>query len=131
AEADEATLARLARGLRRAGRIGNRPEPSLERLLEHEVRLREQFAALLTVSRAVTSSLDLDRILATIARQVRQVIHVDECTVFLLDAAGEWLEPVVANVSSHEAEVKRCRLRLGEGITGSVARSGRGEIVND
>ena len=90
-----------------------------------------QLAALLAASRAVTSSLDLDTILAAVARQVREVIACDECTVFLLDRAGEWLVPVVADVESHYDEVLACRLRPGEGITGWVARSGRGEIVND
>jgi signal transduction histidine kinase len=92
---------------------------------------KDKFAALLTVSQAVVKSLELNTILSTIAEQVRQVIAVDECTVFLLDEDRQWLRPVVCNVEAFEDEVKACRLRLGEGITGSVAQTGVGEIVND
>ncbi|HET7224334.1 MAG TPA: ATP-binding protein [Candidatus Eisenbacteria bacterium] len=92
-------------------------------------RRQEQLAALLTVSQAVTSSLDLATILRTIAEQVRQVIHVNECTVFLIE--GDELAPVAMDVESYAEQVIACRLKLGEGITGAVAVSGRGEIVND
>src|SRR5947199_10697040 len=63
-----------------------RPLPlSVETLLEREKSLREQFGALLTVSRAVANTLDLNTVLSTIAKQIRQVIQTDECTVFVYD----------------------------------------------
>src|SRR4029077_11374817 len=63
-------------------------DPSIQQLVERVSREKERLAALLTVSHAVVNSLDLDTVLATIAQQVRQVIEVDECTVFLLDPDG-------------------------------------------
>ena len=107
------------------------PEVPLEELLKHEVDQRQKFGALLTVSRAVVNSLDLNTILSTIAKQIRQVIHTDECSVFLYDEQQKVLVPQVCDAQSYVEEMMAVRLKLGEGITGTVALTGRGEIVND
>jgi signal transduction histidine kinase/ActR/RegA family two-component response regulator len=103
---------------------------SLQDLLEREKAEKERLAALLTVSQAMVSSLELDTILSTIARQVRKVIQVDECTVFLLEPDEPVLRPVACDVQAYRDEIMALRLKLGEGITGGVAATGRGEIVN-
>jgi signal transduction histidine kinase/ActR/RegA family two-component response regulator len=105
-------------------------EASLHDLLEREKAEKERLSALITVSQAMVSSLELDTILSTIARQVRRVIQVDECTVFLLDERESVLRPVVCDVQGYEDEIMALRLKLGEGITGGVAAAGRGEYVN-
>lgn len=107
------------------------PEVPLEALLQREVDQREKFGALLTVSRAVVNSLDLNTILSTIAKQIRQVIHTDECSVFLYDEQEKVLIPQVCDAQTYVDEMMAVRLKLGEGITGTVALTGRGEIVND
>jgi len=105
-------------------------DPSVHGLVARVRREKERLAALLTVSQAVVNSLELDVILGTIAQQVRQVIEVDECTVFLIDENAHVLVPAVCDASRFRDEMMAMRLRVGEGITGSVALSGRGEIVN-
>jgi len=94
-------------------------------------REKNNFSALLTVSHLVANSLELKTILATIAEQVRQVIQTDECTVFLYDEEEKLLKPKVCDADSFREEIMNVRLQLGEGITGTVAQSGHGEIVND
>ena len=106
-------------------------DPALREVLEREQRQRQRFQALLAVTNAVIGSLDLNTILSTIARQVREVIRTDECTVFLYDEAGPFLVPAVCEVENYYEEMMSCRLRLGEGITGWAALHRRGEIVND
>ena len=106
-------------------------EASITALLAREKRQNEKFAALLTVSHAVANSLELDHILTTIAKLVRQVIQTDECTVFLFDEHEQVLRPVVCDALSFVDEMMAIRLKLGEGITGMVAQTGRGEIVQD
>ena len=106
-------------------------DASLSELLQREISQKEKFSALLTVSHAVVNTLDLNVILSTIAKQVRQVIQTDECTVFLLNQPEQVLEPVVCDVENYYEEMMACRLQLGEGITGMVALTGKGEIVND
>jgi signal transduction histidine kinase/ActR/RegA family two-component response regulator len=107
------------------------PEVPLEAFLEREKSQRESLGALLTVSRAVVNTLDLNTILTTIAKQIRQVIQTDECTVFLYDDREKLLTPAVCDARSYVEEMLAVRLKLGEGITGTVALTGRGEIVND
>ncbi len=105
-------------------------DASLADLVQREARQKEKFAALLAVSHAVVNSLDLDTILNTIARQSRQVIQTEECTVFLYDEPAQELFAAACDVEAYKDEMMAVRLKLGEGITGTVAQTGRGEIVN-
>jgi signal transduction histidine kinase/CheY-like chemotaxis protein len=105
-------------------------DPTLANSLQHERDQKDKFAALLAVSQAMMSSLELNEILATLARQVRRVFGVDEVTVFLYDEHEQALRPAVCDVENYVDEIMQLRLKLGEGITGSVALSGRPEIVN-
>ncbi len=130
AAAEEALVA-LARWLRLRAPGEALPEVPLEAFLEREQTQRESLGALLTVSRAVVNTLDLNTILSTIAKQIRQVIQTDECTVFLYDDREKVLVPAVCDARSYVEEMLAMRLKLGEGITGTVALTGRGEIVND
>ena len=106
-------------------------EPSASEMLAREKRQNEKFAALLAVSHAVVNTLDLNIILTTIAKKVREVIQTDECTVFLFDEKEQVLYPVVCDAKAYMEEMMAVRLKLGEGITGMVALTGRGEIVDD
>jgi signal transduction histidine kinase len=98
--------------------------------LRREEAQREKLAALLTVSNAVVASLELDQILDTIAREVRKVIQVDECMVFLLDETQQVLVPAACDVQEFRDEVMAMRLPVGQGVTGNVVLTGRGEVVN-
>jgi signal transduction histidine kinase/ActR/RegA family two-component response regulator len=98
--------------------------------LRREETQKRKFAALLTVARAVLGKLDLDQVLDTIAHEARTVIEVDECVVFVLDEAAGVLAPAACDVQSFRDEVMALRLPLGQGVTGNVALTGRGEIVN-
>jgi signal transduction histidine kinase/PAS domain-containing protein len=115
-------------------RLGSGPAASLEALgeqLRREEAQKEKLSALLTVSNAVMASLDLDQILDTSAREARKVLHVDECVVFLLDEAQGVLVPAACDVQEFRDEVMAIRLAVGQGVTGNVVLTGRGEIVND
>jgi signal transduction histidine kinase/ActR/RegA family two-component response regulator len=131
ADAVEEALVALARWPWLRAKDETRPDVSIEALFEREKGQREKFGALLTVSRAVVNTLDLNTILSTIAKQIRQVIQTDECTVFLYDDREKVLVPAVCDAQSYVEEMLAVRLQLGEGITGMVALTGRGEIVND
>ncbi len=114
-------------------RLASGSAASLETLgeqLRQEESQKEKLTALLTVSNAVVTSLELDQILDTIAREVRKVIQVDECIVFLLDEAQKVLVPAACDVQEFRDEVMAIRLPVGQGVTGSVVLTGRGEIVN-
>jgi signal transduction histidine kinase/ActR/RegA family two-component response regulator/PAS domain-containing protein len=115
-------------------RLASGPATTLEAMgerLRQATTQKEKFAALLTVSNAVVNSLELDRTLDTIAHEARAVMQVDECTVFLLDEGQGVLVPAACDVQSFRDEVMAIRLPLGQGVTGHVALTGKGQIVND
>ena len=101
-------------------------EATANEMFEREKRQKDKFAALLTVSHAVMGTLDLNTVLSTIAKQVRKVIQTDECTVFLYDEAEQVLRPVVCDATAYVEELMAVRLKLGQGITGTEALTGKG-----
>ncbi|MEO6462933.1 MAG: ATP-binding protein, partial [Candidatus Eisenbacteria bacterium] len=87
-------------------------------------------AALLDISRMVSSSLDPQAILETVADKMSDLVGATEVTIFGVDDAGTMLRPLVARVEEqYLADVLRMRIRVGEGITGFVFTSGVPEIV--
>ena len=131
AEAIDEVLGELARWPWLRETSPGRSQGLIEEALRRERDQRTKLGALLTASRAVVSSLDLQQILATIVHQIRLVIPADECTVLLVDDEGQMLVPAVHDAPAYVEEMMAVRLRMGEGITGAVALAGRGEIVND
>ena len=90
----------------------------------------KELLALLETTKALTSTLDSEEIIYSIAQKVKDLIGADECTVFLLDREAGALDPIVS-LTAYPEEVMKIRLRVGEGITGHVALTGVGEYVND
>jgi signal transduction histidine kinase/ActR/RegA family two-component response regulator len=97
---------------------------------QREMRHRQRLAAVLEVSRTISSTLDRNVILQQIVNRAREVVSVPEVVLFVVDEDGQTLVPVVAKVDEFYDEVMAIRLRIGEGITGHVAEIGRAEIVN-
>jgi len=99
-------------------------------IIARESRQRRRLAALLDVSRLVASSLDPQAILEIVADKMSDLIGATEVTIFGVDDAGEMLRPLVARVEEkYTVEVMRMRIKVGEGITGFVFKSGVPEIV--
>ena len=82
-----------------------------------------EIAALRAISRAIGEALDLDTTLQLITRTTAEVLGMDSCSIYLLDASGEHLVLKATTGLAAEA-VGRARLRFGEGLTGWAAREG-------
>ena len=81
------------------------------------------------VSRTLGSTLDLDQILATVLEEVRRLLDVVACSVWLKDAQGDL---VCRQVIGPQSEIVRgWRLAPGKGLAGWVALSGESLIVPD
>jgi signal transduction histidine kinase len=96
-----------------------------QRELEAQLRNEHKKTALVRdISRAMSSGLDLDRLLTLIMDKVTQLMEADRSTLYLLsdDGATLWSKVLQGN------EFSEIRLRVGEGIAGWVAQSG--EVVN-
>ena len=75
------------------------------------------FAALREIVRSLSSAWDLDTTLDLITRKTTEVMHVDSCTIYLLDPEGESLR-LQASTGLAKRAFGRSTLRIGEGMTG-------------
>jgi len=95
---------------------------------ERERRSRE-LAMLNETGRAVTSSLDLDKVLALLLDRARQGLDAKACSVALLGDNGDLL---FYHAEGEGAEaVIGLRLKPGQGIAGWVAQGGQSALVPD
>ena len=91
---------------------------------------REQLSALLSMSRLLTSSIDLPSLLKLIVSSVTELLECEASSLFLVDPTGEQLVLRVAT-GPVRGEIKELRLKIGEGIAGWVAEQRKSLIVND
>jgi two-component sensor histidine kinase/putative methionine-R-sulfoxide reductase with GAF domain len=86
------------------------------------VERTERHLRLLTETiEAVNSTLDLEEVLALVARKVADVLDADACFVYLYDDRTDELVLRATHGTSVEKMTRRPRMRPGEGITGTAA----------
>ena len=96
---------------------------------ELQRRLAEQ-ETLLELGQALAETLDLRRVLTVALEQVEQFAAAETSSIWELDEqTGELFFRVVRG--SAAPEIQNLRIPLGEGIVGSVAASGRAEVIRD
>jgi len=102
------------------------PRKTLHR--DEDARFGAELAALRTIGCALSSAQDLEATLQTISQATADVMHVDSCSIYLLDSIQQAL---ILKASTGLTAVGQARLQLGEGITGSAAQSGKPVAVRD
>jgi two-component system, sensor histidine kinase PdtaS len=80
----------------------------------------ERLSALHRISQSAAASLDLDSMLFTVVRVVRETIGSDACSIFLLDPSTDTLV-LRATIGLNPGAIGRVTLPLGAGITGEAA----------
>ncbi len=70
---------------------------------------------------AVNSTLDLEEVLALVARKVAEALGADACFVYLYDERADELVLRATHGTRVEEMTRRPRMRPGEGITGTAA----------
>jgi signal transduction histidine kinase len=102
----------------------SQPAPSLERKIAELqaalVRETRVSGALREVGLALGTTLDLDQVLELILAKITEALDADRATLYLLDEAKDEL---VSRIVQGE-DVRAIRLKVGQGIAGSVARNG-------
>ena len=96
----------------------------LEAALAREERIT---AALRDVGVALGTTLDLDQLLELILEKITDLLDADRATLYLLDEANGEL---VSRVAVGDA-IRSVRMKVGEGIAGVVARTGKTIRVHD
>jgi len=99
--------------------------------VEKELRRRNRELALLNrAGQALTSTLDLDQVLATVLEEVRRLLDVTASSVWLVEPETGELICQHATGPGSDA-VRGWRLAPGEGIAGWVATSGESLVASD
>ncbi len=93
-------------------------------LLESRV---EKLTALLEVGKAMASERDLDRLLQLILAEVTKVMGADRSSLFLVDKERNELWSKIAQ----GLEMRELRIRIGMGIAGYVAQTGKTVNIQD
>lgn len=100
---------------------------------KNAVRFRERAELLdflLSVADATSETLDLDRLLASVASIVKDVVPSDLFAILLYNEKEKGLR-IRYSAGHREEVVKNLVVRLGEGITGAAAESRLPLVVND
>lgn len=91
------------------------------------VREERISAALREVGKALGTTLDLDDLLELILGRITELVEADRSTLYLLDEGkGELVSRLVIGDT-----VKSIRMRVGHGIAGVVAKTGRALRIDD
>ena len=90
----------------------------------------DQLGALLSASRLLTSSIELDALLRVIVTTVTELLSANASSLLLVDPVTHELIVKVAT-GPVSTGLKEVRLKMGQGIAGWVAERKKGAIVND
>jgi phosphoserine phosphatase RsbU/P len=85
---------------------------------------------LLEVADVVNTTLDLNTILRRVAELVRRVIEYEHFAIMLLNEKTQELR-IRFSIGLPPEVVERCRIKVGEGVTGQAAQRREAVLVND
>ncbi len=85
-----------------------------------------------TISKTMTSVLDLDNMISEIMKKAKRLIRADSWSVFLIDdTTGDLVLEKTSHKSEHAGRREKFRLKRGEGIAGWVAQEGMPIVLPD
>jgi len=108
----------------------------MEKILEDEkfvrclLRENKRLKELLDIIFLISSAKDLRSILTTIMDKAKRIMESEASSLMLIDKKTNELVFYIVR-GEKEDLIKGFRLKLGEGISGWVAKTGKPEIVND
>ena len=82
------------------------------------------------ISKAVSSTLDLELLLEKIMNISKSIFHAEACSILLLDSKTDELVFTVALGEKGE-EVKEFRVKRGQGVAGWVLEHGKSLLISD
>jgi PAS domain S-box-containing protein len=86
---------------------------------------------LLETARHLTASLDLKEVLTRIGIRANELLEAYGCTIYLLEADGRTLTPVVAIEPAYEKEILSASLDIDTSFTGKAIKARQSMIFND
>lgn len=110
-------------------------EETLQQAVEVLQRRNRVLDSLYHAGQELSSSLDLDKVLATVLEEGRHLLGAVACSIWLLDPKTSPDQPgnLVCRqaIGPHSDRVRGWRLKPGEGIAGTVAKTSRSLVVAD
>ena len=103
------------------------------RAYQNKMRARERgdkLAALLELSTAIYSSRNYTDVLQKAVKLAMQIMEADGGSIFIIHKPELLLKPLVIIDDRYQEMLSSLTLKLGEGVTGSVAQNGVGIISN-
>jgi diguanylate cyclase (GGDEF)-like protein len=107
--------------------------------LSENMRLKERMRSLSReieffdgVNKALTSTLELNAVLAAMMRKAKKLIRAETWSVFLVDKeTGELVAEKTAGGKGEKGRAKKYRLKMGQGIAGWVAQEAIPVVIPD
>jgi len=88
-----------------------------------------EMATLAEIGNDIASTHEMEPVLERIAARAKELLNVHDIALSLVEPDGESLRSVVV-LGNYVEEIKAKVIKLGEGITGDIAKRGVAEIVN-
>jgi phosphoserine phosphatase RsbU/P len=107
-----------------------KPTSNSKRLIQLEERVN-QLETCYKITSLLNSELNLSNLLDTIMNVAKKVMNADACSLLLVDDNKEELVFQIALSDVGEKIKTMTRLKIGEGIAGSVAKTGGPLIIKD
>ncbi len=99
--------------------------------LKEELRQRtQQLSFFIDVGKALTSTLEFKKVLNIIMEKAQKLIRCEAWILLLMDEGGQELNLELVK-GRKRRQIKELRLKLGEGVSGWVAKRGKSLIIPD
>lgn len=102
----------------------------LQNTLEELISKYEELTVLYESAETVATVMNLEEVSGLILDQAAEILDVDQASLMLVREDGDELEAVAAR-GLREDVIGKVRIPLGEGISGSVAESGKPVLIED
>ena len=86
------------------------------------------------IARSILGKMDIREIALEIIKRVTKYLALDDCIIYLMDKKKQELVQIAASgkkVDDKNQVVNSLKIAVGEGIVGSVASTGKAEIIGD
>lgn len=100
------------------------------RILKEAVHALEEAKSLHEIGIALSGSLELDELLDKILENLKRVIEYEIAIVYLVDPRDGTINQI-ATYGLEDSVQERLHLKMGQGICGRVAQTGKGVIASD
>ncbi len=102
----------------------------LQNTLEELISKYEELTVLYESAETVATVMNLEEVSSRILDQAAEILEVDHASLMLVDDSGEYLD-VVAARGLREDTAGKVRVPVGDGISGTVAETGKPILIED